>query len=75
MKTIHNKSQNKGAAITAPSIPDNSSDLFTYIFADEKSENLRVFNNQNDEWMKQRDNGRTFNADASTLKKFLKPPK
>ncbi len=70
MKVSNYKLQNKGAAIIAPSIPDNCSDLFTYIFADDNSKNLHVCSDQNDEWIRQRDNGKTFNADPSIIKKL-----
>ncbi len=72
MKVANYSLQNKGAAIGAKSIPDNYSDLFTYIFADEASKNLHVCSDQNDEWIRQRDNGKTFNADASIIKKFTR---
>ncbi len=72
MKVSNYKLQNKGAAITAPSVPNNYSNLFTYIFADEASKNLHVCSDQNDEWIRQRDNGRTFNADASIIKKLTR---
>ncbi len=75
MKVSNYKLQNKGAAIIAPSIPDNNSDLFTYIFADEDNKNLHVFSDQNDQWIRQRDNGKTFNADATIIKKFTKSHK
>ena len=72
MKVSNYKLQNKGAAITAPSGSNNYSDLFTYIFADEANKNLHVCSDQNDEWIRQRDNGRTFNADASIIKKLTR---
>lgn len=75
MKVSDYSLQNKGAAITFPSIPDTYSDSFTYIFADEASKNLHVCSNQNDEWIRQRDNGKTLNADASIIKKLTRPTK
>jgi len=71
MKVSNYRLQNKGAAINAPAIPDNYSDWFTYIFADEESKNLHVCSDHNDQWIRQRDNGRTFNADASIIEKYI----
>ncbi len=75
MKVSNYKLQNKGAAIIAPSTPENNSDLFTYIFADENNKNIHVCSDQNDQWIRQRDNGNTFNADPSIIKKFTKSRK
>lgn len=67
MKVFDYSLQNKGAAIDAPSNPASSTDLFTYIFADADSNNMHVCCDQNDSWIKQRDNGKTFNVDASII--------
>lgn len=67
MKVFDYSLQNKGAVIDAPSNPVASADLFTYIFADADSNNLHVCCDHNDEWIKQRDNGKTFNVDASVI--------
>jgi hypothetical protein len=75
MKVSKYKLQNKGAAIIAPPVSDKNSDLFTYIFADESGKSLQVCTDQNDQWIRQRDNGKTFNADASIIKKFSKSRK
>jgi hypothetical protein len=68
MKVFDYSLQNKGAAVDAPSNPASSTDLFTYIFAD--ADNMHVCCDQNDEWLKQRDNGITFNVDASIIARF-----
>jgi len=73
MKVSNYKVQNKGAAIIAPSTSNNDSDLFTYIFADENNKNLHVCSDH--QWIRQRDNGKTFNADPSIIKKFTKSRK
>jgi hypothetical protein len=67
MKVFDYSVQNKGAAIDAPSNSAGSTDLFTYIFADTDSNNMHVCCDQNDGWIKQRDNGKTFNVDASII--------
>ncbi len=66
--------QNKGAAADIPANPQNHLDLFTYIFADENSRNLHICYDQDDEWIKQRDNGEALNVDASIIAKFTTYP-
>jgi hypothetical protein len=75
MRVLNYQLENKGAAVDAPAKPKNDTDLFTYIFADDKSKNLHVCYDQDDRWIKQRDNGETLNADASIIAKFSRKRK
>jgi hypothetical protein len=75
MKVLDYTLENKGAAAESNTGIKNSADLFTYVFADERSKNLHVCYDQDDEWIKQRDNGKTLNVDASIVAKFTDPRK
>jgi len=71
MQVFDYKLQNKGAAVNGSSNEEDNTHLFTYIFADTKSKNLHVCCDQdNDEWITQRDNGETKSVDASIIAKF-----
>jgi hypothetical protein len=67
MQVLDYNLQNKGAAVTGSKNEVNHPELFTYFF-DECSNNLHVCCEQDDDnWVNQRDNGKALNVDATVI--------
>jgi len=63
--------QNKGAAVNGSANDANSSHLLMTYFFDEASNNLHVCCDQDeDNWITQRDNGKALNVDATIIAKL-----